>query len=327
MVNIWYPATWLFFPCRSMSHIPGTLSSIFLGMYGNVYTRSSITGTKGTRLDPAAWASGDIRIIRIFMAYLGGTRGCDCSGCLMPGGIRIYAGDEYTVISSEEKRSRVNYVRFTAPLRVSDDGVFTLIAVSILLLYEVFGKEHSVFRVGRDSRIRGDMLRQFSLFRCRSFSVKAYVPIGCRIHGFRTAPEYGKFRAILAVFFGNQRTYTGFPPNFIEHSVFVGIGGLVLAIIGSVILVPMVRLWIMHRTSREVLLYGCGFFGIALFGVWVSLGPNAPIDLQYALWRIVPMYHYLRIPPRHLILAVFGLAGLAGIGLAAIRASQKNLRI
>ena len=89
----------------------------------------------------------------------------------------------------------------------------------------------------------------------------------------------------------------------------------------------MVRLWIMHRTSREVLLYGCGFFGIALFGVWVSLGPNAPIDLQYALWRIVPMYHYLRIPPRHLILAVFGLAGLAGIGLAAIVRHRRNLRI
>ena len=63
-----------------------------------------------------------------------------------------------------------------------------------------------------------------------------------------------------------------------------------------------------------------------LFGIWVSLGPNAPIDLQKVLWQIVPMYHYLRIPPRHLILVVFGLAGLAGIGFDRLPKSLRVLR-
>lgn len=58
---------------------------------------------------------------------------------------------------------------------------------------------------------------------------------------------------------------------------------------------------------------------IVVFGLWVSLGPNAPIDLQYILWKFVPMYQYLRIPARHLIIVVFGLAGLAGVGFSSLR--------
>ena len=65
---------------------------------------------------------------------------------------------------------------------------------------------------------------------------------------------------------------------------------------------------------------------ITFFGLWVSLGPNAPIDLQKLLWQFIPMYHYLRIPPRHLILVVFGLAGLAGIGMEYLFRSPKSSR-
>ena len=71
---------------------------------------------------------------------------------------------------------------------------------------------------------------------------------------------------------------------------------------------------------------GGAFFVITFFGIWVSLGPNAPIDLQKILWQFIPMYHYLRIPPRHLILVVFGLAGLAGIGMEYLFRSPKSSR-
>ena len=114
--------------------------------------------------------------------------------------------------------------------------------------------------------------------------------------------------------FGNQYTYTGPPPNFIEHSAFLGVGGLMLAMIGIISLIRHMR------PIRGV------FFVIAFFGLWVSLGPNAPIDLQKILWQFVPMYHYLRIPPRHLILVVFGLAGLAGIGFDRLPTSPRVLR-
>lgn len=113
--------------------------------------------------------------------------------------------------------------------------------------------------------------------------------------------------------FGNQTTYQGPPPNFVEHSAFVGVLGLIFACIGSVSLL---------RAKKHHMLAGVLFLFCVMFGIWISLGPNAPIDLQYLLWKAVPLYRYLRIPPRHLILVVFGLSGLAGFGfhqLARIR--------
>lgn len=108
--------------------------------------------------------------------------------------------------------------------------------------------------------------------------------------------------------FGNQVTYAGPPPNFIEHSAFVGVGGLLFFVIG------LVR---SLRDRKEI--WGKIWIIVAVFGLWVSLGPNAPIDLQYILWKSIPMYRYLRIPPRHLILVVFGLAGLSGIGFSSLK--------
>lgn len=121
-------------------------------------------------------------------------------------------------------------------------------------------------------------------------------------------------------YFGNQATYHGPPPNFIEHSAFVGIGGLVLALAGALVGVS----WFSRRLPVRFL--GLTFIVVTFFGVWISLGPNAPIDLQYIFWKLIPMYHYLRIPPRHLVLVVFGLAGLAGIGFEVISRSFKKLR-
>lgn len=132
--------------------------------------------------------------------------------------------------------------------------------------------------------------------------------------------EYGaiEWRSLLQLFnpfqFGNQYTYNGPPPNFGEQSMFVGIGGVILAIIGVLRVV---------RERREV--WGKLFLIVAIFGFWVSLGNNAPFDLQYVLWKFVPMYHYIRIPSRHLIFVIFGLAGLAGIGFERIHRSLKVL--
>ncbi len=156
-------------------------------------------------------------------------------------------------------------------------------------------------------------------------------------------------------YFGNQVTYAGPPPNFAEHSAFIGVGGVVLAIIGIIGVVgSFLRAevgisWFSRsqgpdQQSRDIRhgakamtaletkylparLLGICFLCISLFGIWISLGPNAPIDLQYILWKIIPMYHYLRIPPRHLILVVFGLAGLAGIGFSRLPRSPRILRL
>ena len=112
--------------------------------------------------------------------------------------------------------------------------------------------------------------------------------------------------------FGNQYTYHGPPPNFIEHSTYVGLFGLVLSLTG-------ILMQFRKKLDTVARIEGVSFVLLAFFGIWISLGPNAPIDLQRILWNLVPMYHHLRIPPRHIVLIVFGLSGLASIGLRAIR--------
>ncbi|MBI5620873.1 YfhO family protein [Candidatus Gottesmanbacteria bacterium] len=157
--------------------------------------------------------------------------------------------------------------------------------------------------------------------------------------------------------FGDQLTYSGPPPNYAEHAFFVGrVGFMLIATVIVVWIIQHIRALSSRRTlaSRSLRRSGPGssekqmldsgspafagaglagmtsaavwfisFFCIALFGIWVSLGPNAPIDLQYILWKLVPMYHYLRIPPRHLILVAFGLSGLVGIAMNAINSKSE----
>lgn len=127
-------------------------------------------------------------------------------------------------------------------------------------------------------------------------------------HAYGSIEWRSLLQLIYPFLFGNQYTYAGPPPNFIEHSMFVGAGGLILGALGAV------------RALREK---KGRFLLVVIFGIWAALGPHAPIDLQYILWKIVPMYHYVRIPARHLILVVFGLAGLAGFGVSALGRSWR----
>lgn len=115
-------------------------------------------------------------------------------------------------------------------------------------------------------------------------------------------------------YFGTVTTYAGPPPNFIEHSAFIGVGGLTLALMGL--------MYGIRRVSFMV----SSFVVIGVFGLWISLGPNAPVDFQYIVWKLIPMYHFLRIPPRHLILVIFSLVGLATIGFGNVLPSNKIVR-
>ena len=135
-------------------------------------------------------------------------------------------------------------------------------------------------------------------------------------------------------FFGDQRTYHGPPPNYGEHAMFVGRVGILFVLIAMVVV--FIRFLSSPRKRGSSLPFRMdsgsphqragqapagmtaivAFFVIALFGLWVALGPNAPIDLQKILWTLVPIYHSLRIPPRHLILVVFGLSGLISLSIS-----------
>ncbi|OGG30767.1 hypothetical protein A2973_01855 [Candidatus Gottesmanbacteria bacterium RIFCSPLOWO2_01_FULL_49_10] len=136
-------------------------------------------------------------------------------------------------------------------------------------------------------------------------SIRTYtLPYQWHAYGSLT---FDSMRQLLTPFpFGDQVSYRGPPPNYPEHAMYVGV--VALAFLGLAL--------IAKRKGRPLLVV---FGSITLFALWVSLGPNAPFDLQYLLWKAVPMYHYLRFPPRHLILFVFGASALCGIGLSLVR--------
>jgi hypothetical protein len=61
-----------------------------------------------------------------------------------------------------------------------------------------------------------------------------------------------------------------------------------------------------------------GFYiGLLLVSLWASLGPRA--GLYTALYRLVPGFDFIRVPPRITILTVLALAVLAGMGAERVR--------
>ncbi|MBI5620879.1 YfhO family protein [Candidatus Gottesmanbacteria bacterium] len=122
--------------------------------------------------------------------------------------------------------------------------------------------------------------------------------------------------------FGFPWDYKGPSPNFGEMAAYMGKGGLVLAILAIIVLISQLFRKVFNRITnyelgsmnKETFIFALSMICIAIFGLWVSFGWNAPIDFNKILWDIVPMYKYLRIPSRHLILFVFGMSALAGLG-------------
>lgn len=232
--------------------------------------------------------------------------------------IRVQSGSEQNFIISF-RRISIAAIIFAFQLLAGYQTMafFTVIAVGIFAVFESL----------RQKNIRPLLLSFVALFISVCLAAVQILPTAelfsrsIRTFSFPYSwHSYGslEWRSLLQFFnpfqFGNQYTYSGPPPNFIEHSAFVGVGGLVLVLFGVV------------RVFRELRGVGVAFFLIVFFGLWVSLGPNTPFDIQKLLWQFVPMYHYLRIPPRHLILVVFGLAGLAGIGMEYVCKSPKFLK-
>lgn len=117
--------------------------------------------------------------------------------------------------------------------------------------------------------------------------------------------EYVK-QFLSPFYHGGPENYYGPSPNYAEMANYVGIVPILLALIAIIFLFR-------KKFIISVLLL------IAIFGLWVSLGKNAPLDVNHFLWKTVPVYTYIRIPARHLILLVFSLSILAGFGLACFK--------
>lgn len=114
---------------------------------------------------------------------------------------------------------------------------------------------------------------------------------------------------IQPFFYGDQGTYFGAWQFYHERAAFVGKATMIVSLAAL--------LFMALRQSRKV--EGWVLGAIALFGLWMAMANNAPVDLLELLRRFIPVYQTIRIPSRHLILFIFGVSALAGLGIGMMR--------
>jgi len=108
-------------------------------------------------------------------------------------------------------------------------------------------------------------------------------------------------------------------PPFPESPFYTGIIPLVLACSCLILLFIKGRELIRNPSGKRFVVIGISLGFIALFAFWVSLGSAAPVDIFYLFWRYLPMFSFVRIPTRFLLLFAFGVAGLTGLLLTQIK--------
>ena len=328
IVNIWYPPTWIFvfFPLNIAYswHLALHVLWAMLGMY---FALRAMSNVKCQMSNVSAWIGGVVfGLSGFFMART------------WAGHVDVIAGASWIpwviglmILLITAKTNWKKYLVFSSFALAMQlyagyqtMAFFTLEIVGLItLLYTIATKRFTpIFRVGISVTI-GLGLGALQLIPEQEFfrnSIRTYaVPYSWNSYGSLT---WESLRQLVNPFwFGNQYTYNGPSPNFIEHSMFVGRIGLSLAFMGFLFLI-----WLLiHRKKQKkieenhIVLFGWVFIVLAFFGIWIALGSNAPIDAQKILWQLMPMYHYLRIPPRHLILVVFSLSGLVAIGLSKLK--------
>lgn len=147
-----------------------------------------------------------------------------------------------------------------------------------------------------------------------SYSIRTYdFPYQWALKGAYTIES---LKQMLSPFImGDQYTFFGPPPNYHEQAAFVTSTTIGLTLVGIVF--SLVQFF--KNKNKILFTFLCTAFVTIFFGLWVSLGDKAPVNLHYLLWKFTPFYKSLRIPARHLILMVLGLSALGGIGLNAVR--------
>lgn len=302
VVNIWYPPNWLFsvLPLNIAFswHLALHIFWAMLGMYWLLRSLSIKYHVSGI----SAWVGGVIFGLSGFFAAR-----------IFAGHVDVIAAASWmpwVVYAFTRKKFAVATITFALQLLAGYQTMafFTAIVVAVFTWRRPF----RAFAAG----LAGVGLAAFHIVPVSEFfqrTIRTYsLPYAWNSDGALTWESLKQL--VLPFYFGNQHTYTGPPPNFVEHAMFIGISGFVLMLIGA-----------LNPRGWRRLTPGVVFIVLALFGLWMSLGPNAPLDLQYILWKIVPMYHALRIPSRHLLLFSFGAAGLAAMGLGVFHKTAQKL--
>jgi len=320
VVNIWYPPNWLFFilPLNLVYswHIALHVLWAMVGMYVLVRVKK--------QFDIAAWVSGVVFGLSGF--FMARTFAGHVDVIAAASWIPWVVGAFWKLMrSSSELRRGIGNPHYFALASIcfalqlfagyQTMAFFTVIAIGLLsVFYSISVKKFTPIISVVLAGVAGLLLAAIQILPEQEFFGRSI-----RLFSFPYAwHAYGSYewRSLLQFLnpfqFGNQYTYSGPPPNFVEHSAYIGLFGLVLSLCGIGVLLR-------KKVDVSVRVVGLLFTTLVFFGLWISLGPNAPIDLQKILWQLVPMYAHLRIPPRHLVLVVFGLSGLVGIGMRMIK--------
>ncbi|HZR26946.1 MAG TPA: hypothetical protein VFA59_25345 [Vicinamibacterales bacterium] len=94
-----------------------------------------------------------------------------------------------------------------------------------------------------------------------------------------------------------------------SEAVFPGFVAIVFGVLGAAV--------VTRRRSELALLYG----GLALLAFWASFGPQA--GLYSLLYRIVPVFSWMRAPARFGLIVTFALCVFSAFGVAALLARVK----
>ncbi len=317
IVNVWYPANWLFFlvplPLAYSWHVAFHLIWAGTGM--------CLLLNRHVNNRVASWAGGTTFMLSgFFMARTwNGHVDVIAAASFMP-----WVVDAFLRLMGEQERRHIARrigiaatVFFFQLLSGYQTMAFmTVIVVGVSGIVSAIREKtvRPIIRAGI-AGVLGIGVAAFHLVPVQEFfrmSIRTYsLPYSWVSYGAWEIRSLIQF--FNPFFFGDQRMYEGPPPNFGEHSAFIGITGLIF--------IGIALYALFFRRAKQPLRHLLVSFGIvcvitAILGIWLSLGPNAGIDLQYIAWKLLPMYHYLRIPTRHLILVVFGLSALVGIGIS-----------
>ena len=178
-------------------------------------------------------------------------------------------------------------------------AIFTLVAVAILAI--VRSGIHGIFRLGiavvLALGIAAVQLLPNAQYIARSIRTLPFPDSWAQLG----TPTVGHLLEFLDPFyFYSKLPDSGFG---FEHVGYIGKVPLFFAFVAVVLL------------RRKVLAYGL----IALFGVWMWLGNNAPVDLFSWVRSWFPLYSQIRIPARHVMLFVLSASVLSGFGLSLVK--------
>jgi hypothetical protein len=137
-----------------------------------------------------------------------------------------------------------------------------------------------------------------------------------RTTGFhRTLEESRRFSAHLSAYLASSSYAHAWMLRFLPPWREVVFPGFVTTTFG------VAGLWLGRRSRETVAVYG----GAAMLAFWASFGPAA--GLYSVLYKRVPLFSWMRAPARFGLLVDFGVAVLAGVGLAVLfeRRRRANL--